>query len=70
MGTGGAAAVLRAALDETIGQVVGQVVGQAEPLKSRGLHALRMRRDDVIFRSASSSRGKRHEQSSRLVSTA
>ena len=66
MSTGDAASVFRAVLDETSGQVV----GQAESLKSRGLHALRVRRDDVIFRSASSSRGKRHEQSSRLVSTA
>ena len=66
MSTGDATAALRAALDETSGQVV----GQAEPLKSRGLQALRVRRDDVMFRSASSSRGKRHEQSSRLVSAA
>jgi hypothetical protein len=63
MSTGGAAAVLRAALDETSMQVV----GQAEPLKSRGLYALRMRRNDATFRSASS-RGKRHEQSGWLVS--
>jgi hypothetical protein len=65
MSTGDAAAVLRAALDQTNGRVV----GQAEPLKSRGLHALRMRRNDATFRSASS-RGKRHERSSWLVSAA